>query len=472
MRRLISRLRLAGLLVSLLVLAACTGADTGQNGTPAPDDTGTVGTSPDVLDDADTSTEGATTDEPLQLWVRSGELGLETYEEMVRLYEQETGQEIEVFATGQQFEERLIRAAAGNDLPDMMIYDTASLGQMIDWGLVQEIDRSAVGNADEIIDIAWDAARGADGNYYGVPTSTQAFNLFIRTDWLEELNLDPPESWDDIVSLAIAFTEEDPNNSGQADTAGFMVPASTERGYASWFWQTYLWQAGGDYMEDAGDGTFRPTLDQPEAEVALQWLKDLFWEHQVVQPGAINHTTSEPTLAYRAGEGGMYYTGPYQIAALDDTLGADKYDVFKHPPGPESDDVLAEGENLSILVDTEHYEAALAFAEWVASPVGQEAGMNPDGISVIRLPINRNVDAAEVYDDERWRVVAESFEESGRYVQSVPNWAPFRQLVADYVNRALADEDSDVAAILQEANEAVAAELEAQGVLVEGWGEE
>src|SRR5690606_30434887 len=122
------------------------------------------------------SNDGAGDDRPLRIWVRqAADGGLPTYQKLVDLYEQQTGQKIELYGEVTGFEQSLIRAAAARDLPDAIIQDTESLGQLVTWGMVQEIDPNRLSNKDDILDVAWTAARAVDGKYYAVPTSTQAF---------------------------------------------------------------------------------------------------------------------------------------------------------------------------------------------------------------------------------------------------------------------------------------------------------
>ena len=298
-----------------------------------------------------------------------------------------------------------------------------------------------------------------------MPTSTQAFNLYIRTDWRDALGLENPTTWDDVVEIARAFTYDDPDGNGADDTWGYLVPGSTTRGYASWFWITLLWQAGGDYFEPQGDGTLKPALDSPAAKRAMQWLYDMVHVHKVVQPGAATHVTADAHPYFRSGQVGLYHTGPYMISTFDNEPGRDVYEVIKPVKGPASNATLAEGEQLYIMTGTDKYDEVLKFAEWIASPEGQVAGMNPGGYAVVRLPINKNVDPGEVYGHPYWNVVAETYAESGRYVTPVPNFSPFRQMMADAVNVVLADPNVDIDQLLAELNEKVGAELAAQGVL-------
>lgn len=406
-------------------------------------------------------------DGPIQLWVRQAEDGLAVYEEMAAQYEDATGQAVEVSSVVNDFEQRLIRAASGDDLPDVVINDTAGLGQMVELGLVEPMDKDRIKGADDISDRAWEAATGSDGETYGVPFSAHAFLLLSRSDWREKVGLEQPETWEDLVVLADAFRHQDPDGNGQDDTYGVNVPASTERGYASWFWTTYLWQAGGDYFETHEDGTYSVTIDEPEAVESLDWLKSLNCDIDAVQPNFINTVTVDAHPNFASGLVGMYQTGPWMFARYDQDLGADKYEVLAPPAGPGEATVMAEGENSYVMANSPRKDAAIEFAAWLASEDGQLAGMNPGGYGVVRLPVNTGLDAGEVHDDPRWSLAAEVYEENGRYVPPIPNFSVVRQLAADTVNAALADCSSDSKALLSALAGELEQELETQGVLAD-----
>lgn len=408
---------------------------------------------------------GGGEDRPLQLWTRQAEDGLAVYEAIAEQYEQQTGQAVEVTSVVSDFEQRLTRAAAGGDLPDLVVNDTAGLGQLVDNGLVEPLDRESIDGHEEIADRAWEAARGADGDYYGVPFSAHAFVLLMRTDWAAAAGVEAPASWDDLRAVAAAFTTGDPDGNGSDDTYGLNVPASTERGYASWYWTTYLWQAGGDYVESHDDGTFTPVVNSAEAVESLQFLQDLVCVDRSVQPDAVNTVTVDAHGNFSGGLTGLYQTGPWMFSRYDEEMPAGSFEVLRPPAGPGGDTVMAEGENTYVMTGTEMREEALHFAGWLASADGQLAGMNAGGYAVVRLPVNTSVDAAEVYGDERWALAAEVYEQSGRYVPAVPNWTPFRQASGDTVNTALADCSADPQALLDDLNETFTTELEAQGVL-------
>ncbi|MCL2086392.1 MAG: extracellular solute-binding protein [Oscillospiraceae bacterium] len=63
-----------------------------------------------------------------------------------------------------------------------------------------------------------------EGTLYGVPHERPyaRYGLLIRKDWLDNLGLEPPQTFDDVMALARAFTEEDPDGNGIDDTVGLV----------------------------------------------------------------------------------------------------------------------------------------------------------------------------------------------------------------------------------------------------------
>ena len=63
-----------------------------------------------------------------------------------------------------------------------------------------------------------------DGVMYGLPdpgAMPQTDSLVIRKDWLTKLGLEAPKTLDDFMTVAKAFTFDDPDGNGQEDTFGF-----------------------------------------------------------------------------------------------------------------------------------------------------------------------------------------------------------------------------------------------------------
>ncbi|MFC7512895.1 extracellular solute-binding protein [Streptomyces thermocarboxydus] len=167
---------------------------------------------------------GAEQDEsqPLEVWIRqdAGSPAAESAEALTKAFSEKSGIKAKLVAVGvNDFETKLQQRTAQKDLPDIVINDTGQLGNLVTQGLVREVDREGVAGSGDIADRAWEAAQGYDGKYYGVPFNSQAFALLIRKDWRERVNAQLPSSWDELIQLAVTFTNNDPDGNGKNDTA-------------------------------------------------------------------------------------------------------------------------------------------------------------------------------------------------------------------------------------------------------------
>jgi multiple sugar transport system substrate-binding protein len=404
----------------------------------------------------------------LRIWTRSSVDGRKTYDAIAAAFTAKTGIRVEYFNATTDFEQRLARAAVGRDLPDLLINDGGSLGQFHRMGVISPIDRTQIAGAQDLHERAWRTATLPDGRVFAVPTSAQAHVLFVRKDWRIKLNLPPPQTWDDVAALARAFTQQDPDGNGRADTYGFVFPGGTARGYTAWFMSSFLFQAGGDFVSINSAGKAKATLDSAAAVNTLGFFRRLLCEDKSTQPGAINADTQEANRAFLSGQAGMYLSGPYHIALFDREPGAAKVEVLPAPAGPNGQRAtLAGGELVYITRTTTQRAAAQKFVEFLISPLGQSLGMRPPkgGLPVVRLPVNRRLDAGSTHQDPRWATVADEYAQHGKALPLMPNWARLQQIAAEGFNSSLARCSVTLQADLSQLNTRMNAELDKQRLL-------
>ncbi|HEY1092357.1 MAG TPA: sugar ABC transporter substrate-binding protein [Burkholderiaceae bacterium] len=406
----------------------------------------------------------------VKVWTRSWADGRKTYDTIAQAFTAKTGIKVEYFNATTDFEQRVSRAAAGGELPDLIINDSGATGQFVQMGLVEPLDPSKIAGGADLHERAWAAAKGFDGKTYGVPTSAQANVLFIRKDWREKLKLPVPRTWADLEALAQAFTTQDPDGNGRADTYGFAFPGSAQRGYTAWFMSSFVWQAGGEFMRAVKPGQFKATADEPGVQAAVHLLRRLHCDLKATQPGAMTATTTEANKSFISGQSGIYLSGPYHISLFDREPGKDRIEVLAAPagPGPQGGRaVLAGGELAYFPKAGKNKAGALKFVEFLISPEGQKLGMSSagGGFSVVRLPVNRKVDAAEVHKDARWQTVAQEYTEHGHTQPLIPNWTRMQQVVAEGLNATLARCGSDVATEMGKLNRRINQELAVQKAL-------
>jgi multiple sugar transport system substrate-binding protein len=405
----------------------------------------------------------------LNIWIRQppGSDAAKTAERLVSTFSARTGVNAKLVALYDDFETKLQQQAAQRQLPDIVINDTAQLGTMQGQGWIQEVDRTTFPGGDKISERAWTAAQAVNGHYYAVPFSAQTFAIFVRADWRAKLHLPEPKTWTDLAAMASAFTERDPDGNGKADTYGLDIPGTTKRGYMSWYFSTYLWANGGDFLHSDEPGSWRPVINQPPAVQAVSWLKDMFCSRKAVNPDALNNDTPSAHDTFEHGISGMYLTGPYMLPRFVKSMGSDKIEIFPVPNGPSGGPgALAEGENVYMTVGSPNNAGQRKFAEFATSTEGQTIGMDGDNAGpIVRLPINKTVDLGALRRDPRWKTFQEVYDRAGVYTPNIPNWTPIRQMSADSLNAIMANCDSNVKQELDKLAGQLSAELRRQKVL-------
>ena len=412
--------------------------------------------------DAATSKNAAATG-TLNVWIRGSGDSPKAYQKIFDAFTAQTGIKVTIGkATLTDFETALTAAASAHQLPDMVLDDAAQMGNFVSQGIVLPIDKSKFTGADQLTDQAWSSATDLKGKVDAVPFSAQANVLLVRKDWLDKLGLQPPKTWADLAKVAQAFTTQDPDGDGKPDTYGLAVPGSTSRGYTSWFWSTFLYSAGGDFLKPA-DGKFTATLNSPQAVSSAQFLEDQVCKNKDVQPSALGDDTTATNKAFQTGVAGMYLTGPYAYATMDATAVKGKYIVVAPPTGPDGTaGTLAEGTDIFTMADSKQDEVT-KLEEFMVTPAAQKLGMTAvPSATVVRLPVNKTVDPAEVHgDDPRWRLAQQVYSTSGHYeYDNAPNWTQLRQKMSDDLNKllsscgavqgALSSMNSDVSTLLKQ----------------------
>jgi multiple sugar transport system substrate-binding protein len=399
---------------------------------------------------------------PLEVWSRSAPDPAKTYQAIMAAFTKKTGIQVD-YKGVIEFDTQLQARASSKDLPDVLINDAGLLGTYQSQGYVTKIEKGDLAGSDQVSDETWAQNEGLDGAIYGVPFSRQAFITLVRSDWRQKLGLPQPKTWDELAALANAFATKDPDGNGKADTYGMVVPGSSKKGYIGWWASSYIWQAGGDLVAKSGDNKFKSAIDSPQTKTALEWIRAQFCTQGNVVPGSLNMTTSD-TPFFGEGSAGVYLTLPHTLTGYDKRLGKDKYEVIAMPKGPSGATALAEGENVYFGAGSKKAAQQKALAEFLISPEAQRIGMAVDGASepVVRLPVNKTLDAGALRNDPRWKVEQDAYNTDSRtFVWSI-NFQPIRQALGEGINKMMSSCDSDLEAGLKSLDAAINTELKSQ----------
>ena len=124
-----------------------------------------------------------------------------------------------------------------------------------------------------------------DGHIYGIPSLPAKFShanvarkLWINTEWLDRLNLQVPQTTDELYDVLVAFRDNDPNGNGLKDEIPLSGCINTWWG-EPWFaiMQSFCYCDDGTYAA-VEDGQVKFVANTEEFKNGLYYLKKLYDE--------------------------------------------------------------------------------------------------------------------------------------------------------------------------------------------------
>src|ERR1700716_1137807 len=82
---------------------------------------------------------------PLSVWIRGTADSQKEYQDIFAAFTSKTGIKVNTFATLTDFETKVNAAAAGHNLPDVVVDDASQLGAFRAEGILQQVNRSSIG---------------------------------------------------------------------------------------------------------------------------------------------------------------------------------------------------------------------------------------------------------------------------------------------------------------------------------------
>jgi len=241
------------------------------------------------------------------------------------------------YASGSDFDQKSQLAIGSGDIPDVFVVDEktfrtlAKAGQLEDLTdiyekyaspLTKEIHASTNGRALESATI--------QGRLMAIPNisvqADAASMLFVRQDWLDQLNLDGPKTVADIERIAKAFVD---NKLGGDNTIGLTadkldVPMKSARHDLKGFFAAYNAYPGN--WVKAGDGNVTYGSILPETKEALGKLREMYLAGLIDKEFAIRKDKDQVVIS---GQAGMFFGPWWSGGVLRDTYGNFPNALFK-----------------------------------------------------------------------------------------------------------------------------------------------
>jgi multiple sugar transport system substrate-binding protein len=295
--------------------------------------------------------------------------------------------ELQHYGAADQVMGKVMTAIAGNRPPDMMWWGPQALGYLARSGALVNIqhfiDRDPGFDPEDIYEKLWQQCR-YESSLYAVPFDTNNLGIYYNRRHFEIAKIDPEnlQTWEDLLRAARKLTR-DTDGDHRIDRYGFQIPLGNGE-WTVWTWQTFLWQAGGEFLSPDHS---RVLFYQDAGIRALR-----FWVELVHKHLAANF--SEPGAGYKvddflAGRISMMINGPWNFHLLES---AAQKNGFRYGSLPLPHNVRPAtnigGENLYLFKsEPQREKAAWSFAKFILSPQFQLDWAMQTGY----LPVNRRV---------------------------------------------------------------------------------
>ncbi|NLL73609.1 MAG: extracellular solute-binding protein [Clostridiales bacterium] len=349
--------------------------------------------------------------------------------------------------------------------------------KLINGGFVADIteELSARGWLDEI-NPSIKELMSKDGKTYGIPRDGYALGLMLNVELFEEAGLVDseglpiyPKTWDELAKTGKIIKDK-------TGAAGLCLLAMDNAG--GWHFSNIAWNFGATLTTIDADGNYHGNLDTPEAIAAMEYVKSLKWEYDIL--------TADPTVENwgtgftQLGTGGaaMYIAANDAVnqPTYNNGLAVDKLSIVPVPAGPNGHQYSLSGGTpymFSKSATPEQINAALDYLVLMGKgPELNEEGIIANnqycienGIPVIpRFPAWASEELKEAedklvkeYSNVDMRLYDDYFEilkKAGNLRQEEPGAT--QEMYAQLTNvlqEVIVNKDADVAALMKTAND-------------------
>ncbi|NHN28926.1 extracellular solute-binding protein [Paenibacillus agricola] len=205
---------------------------------------------------------------------------------------------------GTAYDDKVSATNASGKLPDMMLIRKTKESAMLNaqlsglyWDITPFIKDTK--NLSKMSPVAVKNA-SVSGKLYGIPRERvlARYGMIFRKDWLDNLGLQTPKTADELYNVAKAFTLNDPDKDGKANTNGIQEDATME------LLKQLTIIDGGANGWGLKDGKVTPDFLYPEFKKSLDLYKKMVTE-KIISP---DFPIAKKYDYFNQGKAGMYFS--------------------------------------------------------------------------------------------------------------------------------------------------------------------
>jgi multiple sugar transport system substrate-binding protein len=268
--------------------------------------------------------------------------------------------------------QRIMMELESEERPDIVLVDSIWLPKMAEEGLLTPLDKINPNIQSELLDSFFRNVLEADswkGKVYGLRVQSDIPLLWYRKDWFEKEGQKVPETWDDLIQVALHFNEDSVKKKYSIEHPLAFVAGTAAGEETSFTMLPFFWSNGGDLIKDQ-----KIILDSPQNAETLQFLKDLLHKYSIVSKDVVRYEWSVPGMLYAQGKVVMGIGGGRQLSVIQSNLTwppeemQNKFGYAPIPRSPKGKIVINAGGMLYAILDkSENKEVAFELIEYILS---------------------------------------------------------------------------------------------------------
>ncbi|MGP3970202.1 extracellular solute-binding protein [Streptomyces sp. 6N223] len=249
--------------------------------------------------------------ESLDVWIMEGTnpSAEPFFDDLKAAFRDRTGATLNIeFIQWSEAHDRITRAMAGNELPDVAEIGSTWAAEFGAAGALADLSENieADGLGDDLVP-ALEEAGTLDGAMYGMPWYAGTRSLMYRADIFAEHDLEPPTTWEELREVAVQLKELEPD----------MIPFPVAGG-CEYCVDPFIWGAGGEIAEQNADGEWQATINEPAAVEGIEFYTSLATEDDLSVAAADTWLETDQLESFQNGEAAMIINGNWSVATLLD----------------------------------------------------------------------------------------------------------------------------------------------------------
>jgi multiple sugar transport system substrate-binding protein len=268
---------------------------------------------------------------------------------------------------------------------------------------------------------------------YGLPVRCHIQLLWYRKDLFDKAGLQPPKTWDELVTAGKKVQEANPG------IAGVTIPYGKADGQNLMVWYNFLWGAGGDLF----DANMKPIFNSPAGIKAATDFTDIILKHKITPAGAASFNEADSTTNFFQGKSAMLpvWWHVYNRLSLPDAMvKADQVGFVPLPSYPGAGPTTYTNQWIyGVNGKSKNRDATIEFLDYITSAqIEREILVDPKENDVVCVHWENLRDPAV---NARFRgmhgIAAKALETTTKSIPNIPEFLPIVDALASAMSEVV-----------------------------------